>query len=292
MRQSAPQKQHEPFIGRGPLHAQAGELGCNGSLDGEWRHARRGQFANPDRSRAPARHEPQRGGAWLLSRLLPRWGAGQGVSAAHPSPGPGTISSPCVTRRSCVRWPQPIPTSSISAAYPPDNVGIVRAANEIGLNPKMFGGAMIGMLITPIKVQLGPIANGLVIVETFVPSPKLQFAGLDDVMKRYQAKARRTEDRSARLRLRADRLRRRPDPRPGRHRDQEPRPRQARGLHAQPARSTPWSARSRSPRTANGRKPRQFTDAVPERRAEQPRPVPRRRTSSRSCGRRSTRPAT
>ena len=52
-------------------------------------------------------------------------------------------------------------------AYPPDNVGIIRAANEIGLTPKMFGGAMIGMLITPIKVQLGPIANGLVIVETF-----------------------------------------------------------------------------------------------------------------------------
>jgi branched-chain amino acid transport system substrate-binding protein len=74
-------------------------------------------------------------------------------------------------------------------AYPPDNVGIVRAANEVGLNPKMFGGAMIGMLITPIKVQLGPVTNGLVITESFVSSPKLNFAGLDDVMKRYQAKA-------------------------------------------------------------------------------------------------------
>ena len=74
-------------------------------------------------------------------------------------------------------------------AYPPDNVGIVRAANEIGFTPKMFGGAMIGMLITPIKVQLGPVINGLVISEAFVPSPKLQYAGLDDLMKRYQAKA-------------------------------------------------------------------------------------------------------
>jgi branched-chain amino acid transport system substrate-binding protein len=74
-------------------------------------------------------------------------------------------------------------------AYPPDNVGIIRAANEIGLSPKMFGGAMIGMLITPIRVQLGPVANGLVIVETFLPSPKLQFSGLDSVMKRYQARA-------------------------------------------------------------------------------------------------------
>src|SRR6476646_10649346 len=70
-------------------------------------------------------------------------------------------------------------------AYPPDNVGIVRAANEIGLNPKLFGGAMIGMLITPIKVQLGPVTNGLVISEAFVPSPKQQFPGLDDLMKRY-----------------------------------------------------------------------------------------------------------
>ena len=75
------------------------------------------------------------------------------------------------------------------AAYPPDNVGIIRAANEIGLTPKMFGGAMIGMLITPIRVQLGPVANGLVISETFLPSPKLQFDGLDSLMKRYQAKA-------------------------------------------------------------------------------------------------------
>jgi len=74
-------------------------------------------------------------------------------------------------------------------AYPPDTVGIVRAANEIGLTPKMFGGAMIGLLITPIKVQLGPVANGIVIGESFVPSSKLQFAGLDEVMKRYQAKA-------------------------------------------------------------------------------------------------------
>jgi branched-chain amino acid transport system substrate-binding protein len=75
------------------------------------------------------------------------------------------------------------------AAYPPDNVGIIRAANEVGLTPKMFGGAMIGMLITPIRVQLGPVANGLVISETFLPSPKLQFPGLEGLMKRYQAKA-------------------------------------------------------------------------------------------------------
>jgi len=76
-----------------------------------------------------------------------------------------------------------------AGAYPTDSVGLVRAANEIGLNPKIFGGALIGQLVTPIKVQLGPIQNGLIIHESFVPSPKLNFPGLDDLMKRYQAKA-------------------------------------------------------------------------------------------------------
>ena len=86
-----------------------------------------------------------------------------------------SAAAPPISRRWCARSRRPMPTSSMSAAYPPDNVGIIRAANEIGLKPKMFGGAMIGMLITPIQVQLGPVANGLVISETFVPSPKLQF---------------------------------------------------------------------------------------------------------------------
>jgi len=76
-----------------------------------------------------------------------------------------------------------------AAAYPPDTVGIIRAANEINLVPKMFGGAMIGMLVTPIKVQLGPLANGLVIGESFVRAPPFEFPGVADLFKRYQAKA-------------------------------------------------------------------------------------------------------
>ncbi|HXX04157.1 MAG TPA: amino acid ABC transporter substrate-binding protein [Xanthobacteraceae bacterium] len=75
------------------------------------------------------------------------------------------------------------------AAYPPDTVGIVRAADEIGLRPKMFGGTMIGLLITPIKMQLGPILDGLVIMESFVPAPTFNFPGLADVLKRYRAVA-------------------------------------------------------------------------------------------------------
>jgi branched-chain amino acid transport system substrate-binding protein len=75
------------------------------------------------------------------------------------------------------------------AAYPPDTVGIVRAAAEIGLTPKMFGGTMIGLLITPIKMQLGPMLDGIVIMESFVPAPSFNFPGVTEVLKRYQVKA-------------------------------------------------------------------------------------------------------
>jgi branched-chain amino acid transport system substrate-binding protein len=46
--------------------------------------------------------------------------------------------------------------------YPPDTVGMSRAANELGLNTKMFGGGMVGLQATSIKTQLGPLLNGVV----------------------------------------------------------------------------------------------------------------------------------
>jgi branched-chain amino acid transport system substrate-binding protein len=75
------------------------------------------------------------------------------------------------------------------AAYPPDSVGIVRAANEIGLSPKMFGGAFIGLLVTPIKVQLGPLMNGIVNNEVFLPASSLMFPGTRELREKYQAAA-------------------------------------------------------------------------------------------------------
>src|SRR5262249_51178241 len=74
-------------------------------------------------------------------------------------------------------------------AYPPDTVGIVRAANEANLMPKMFGGAMIGLLVTPIKVQLGALTNGIVLSESFVLAPTFNFPGVAELLKKYQAKA-------------------------------------------------------------------------------------------------------
>jgi branched-chain amino acid transport system substrate-binding protein len=75
-------------------------------------------------------------------------------------------------------------------AYPADTVGIVRAANEVGLTPKMFGGAMIGLLVTPIKVQLGPTLNGIIIGENFTPAAGMNFTGTAEFQKRYTEKAK------------------------------------------------------------------------------------------------------
>ena len=73
------------------------------------------------------------------------------------------------------------------ASYPPDTVGIVRSAREIGLTAKMFGGTMVGLLATPLKVQLGPLTNNMVIMESFVPV--FDFPGLKEMLAKYRAKA-------------------------------------------------------------------------------------------------------
>ena len=77
------------------------------------------------------------------------------------------------------------------AAYPPDTVGIVRAANEIRLTPKMFGGAFIGLLVTPIKAALGPLMNGIVNNEVFLPAPSLIFPGTRELLDKYHTIALR-----------------------------------------------------------------------------------------------------
>jgi branched-chain amino acid transport system substrate-binding protein len=75
------------------------------------------------------------------------------------------------------------------AAYPPDSVGIIRASNEVGLTPKMFGGTLIGLLVSPIKAQLGPLANGIVNNEVFLPAPSLVFPGTKELLAKYQTAA-------------------------------------------------------------------------------------------------------
>ena len=74
-------------------------------------------------------------------------------------------------------------------SYPPDSVGMVRAINEIGFKPKMIGGAMVGLQATAIKTQLGPLLNGFTNYDFWLPVPKMDFPGVADLIKRYQARA-------------------------------------------------------------------------------------------------------
>jgi branched-chain amino acid transport system substrate-binding protein len=74
-------------------------------------------------------------------------------------------------------------------AYPPDSVGIVRAANEIGLRTRMFGGSMVGLWSTAIKMQLGPLLNGIVNFETWQPVKSLATPEALAFLEKYQARA-------------------------------------------------------------------------------------------------------
>jgi branched-chain amino acid transport system substrate-binding protein len=76
-----------------------------------------------------------------------------------------------------------------AATLPPDTVGLVRAANEVQFRPKLFGGAFLGLLVTGIKQQLGPLANGLVNNEFYIPAPSLQFTGTKEFLAEYQKRA-------------------------------------------------------------------------------------------------------
>jgi branched-chain amino acid transport system substrate-binding protein len=81
------------------------------------------------------------------------------------------------------------PDLVIVCSYPPDSLGMVRAVNETGFKPKMIGGAMVGLQSTAIKARLGPLLNGWTNYDFWLPVPKMQFAGVDDLMKKYQARA-------------------------------------------------------------------------------------------------------
>jgi branched-chain amino acid transport system substrate-binding protein len=77
----------------------------------------------------------------------------------------------------------------IVCSYPLSSVGIVQSAKELGLNPKMLGGAMVGLQATVFKDRLKSKLNGIVNYETWVPSEKLM-APAADFFKVYQERAK------------------------------------------------------------------------------------------------------
>ena len=75
------------------------------------------------------------------------------------------------------------------ASYPPDSVGMVKAATEVGLKTKLFGGGMVGLQFASIMTALGPKLNGIVNYDFWVPEPTLRFEGVEEFLAKYQAAA-------------------------------------------------------------------------------------------------------
>jgi len=81
------------------------------------------------------------------------------------------------------------PDMFFSASYPPDTVGIIRASREIGFKPKLFGGGMVGLQATAIKTQLGPLLNGVVVYDFWLPWAGFASDAGREFLKKYQAKS-------------------------------------------------------------------------------------------------------
>ena len=75
------------------------------------------------------------------------------------------------------------------SSYPPETVCTLRAAKEVGLEPKMIGGGMVGAQYTAIQQNLGPDMNNIVFYHTWAPAPTLMFKGIDAFLQKYQAQA-------------------------------------------------------------------------------------------------------
>jgi branched-chain amino acid transport system substrate-binding protein len=76
------------------------------------------------------------------------------------------------------------------ASYPPDSVGMLRAAHEVGLQPKIFGGGMVGLMFTTVMTSMGPLLNGIVNYDFWAPEPPfLAMPGIKEFLKEYQTRA-------------------------------------------------------------------------------------------------------
>jgi branched-chain amino acid transport system substrate-binding protein len=82
------------------------------------------------------------------------------------------------------------PDLFVVCSYPLDTVGMINAMHEVGFKPKMWGGAMVGLQATVFKTKLGPLLNGVVNYETWLPVKSMEFPGSMELLKKYQERAK------------------------------------------------------------------------------------------------------
>ncbi len=77
------------------------------------------------------------------------------------------------------------------ASYPNGSTGLVRALAEVGTDAKAVGGGMVGLQFAGIMAGLGPMLNGILNYDFFVPEPTMNlYPGASDLIARYQAKVK------------------------------------------------------------------------------------------------------
>jgi branched-chain amino acid transport system substrate-binding protein len=74
-------------------------------------------------------------------------------------------------------------------SYINDSIGLIKAMNAAGLSPKFMGGAMIGPQNGMVKAELGPLLNGLVNYEYWLPVPSLLNPQIQSFIATYQSRA-------------------------------------------------------------------------------------------------------
>jgi branched-chain amino acid transport system substrate-binding protein len=77
------------------------------------------------------------------------------------------------------------------ASYPSESAALVRAVNEIGVGSsvKIIGGGMVGLQFAPIMEALGPMLNGFVNYNSYVPEKSLDNPGVRDFLAKYRPRA-------------------------------------------------------------------------------------------------------
>jgi branched-chain amino acid transport system substrate-binding protein len=81
------------------------------------------------------------------------------------------------------------PDIFLACSYPADTVGLIRASHEVGFKPKIYGGGMVGLQATAIKTQLGPLLNGIVVYDFWLPWASFASDEGRAFLKKYQARA-------------------------------------------------------------------------------------------------------
>jgi branched-chain amino acid transport system substrate-binding protein len=76
-------------------------------------------------------------------------------------------------------------------SYINDSIGLIKAIDAVGLSPKIVGGAMIGPQDGVVKAALGPLLNGVVNYEYWLPVPALTNPQIQSLIATYQSRAER-----------------------------------------------------------------------------------------------------